>query len=218
MTCEYVLADKLKNKYYIRDDAIAYIRASGVNNARPVRKNPGAARTASPSARPESYRRAGTRPSANNSPIRTYAKKEEKNPYMTSDGEIIVKNKLINPIFVACLFVVTIMLLALVMCFSQVYQTANEVGELEMQLETLQAEKDELQVRLDTKNDIKTIETIATTKLGMVKEDSLQRRYVSLSEGEHIDIMENEETTEATGGVMLSTLFSSIGEFFDRFK
>ena len=46
----------------------------------------------------------------------------------------------------------------------------------------------------------------------MVKEDALQRKYVSLSEGESIEVLEVEE--EENGGVLLSSVFSSIGKFF----
>lgn len=194
MTREYVLADKLRNQFYIRD-AAAKVGMSGVarNNGtnRKVRKG---VRLAS-------------------APMREYS------PRITPDGEIRVKKQAINPLFVAALVVVTFMMMALVMSFSQVYQTANDVASLERQLSNLKSEETELALRLEEKNDIRTIETIATTKLGMVKEDSLQRRYVSLSEGEHIVISETQETTESTtGGVMLSSVFSAIGKFFDNFR
>lgn len=194
MTREYMLADKLRNRFYIRDAAARVgmsgsARNSGIN--RKVRK--------------------GVRPAS--AAVREYS------PRITPDGEIMVKKQTINPLFVAALAVVTFMMMALVMSFSQVYQTANDVADLERQLSNLKSEETELALRLEEKNDIRTIETIATTKLGMVKEDSLQRRYVSLSEGEHIVISETQETTESTtGGVMLSSLFSTIGKFFDNFR
>lgn len=194
MTREFMLADKLRNQFYIRD------AAARVGTSDAARKN-GKSRSVKKSVRPVS------------SPVREFS------PRITPDGEIKVKKQSINPLFVASLFVVTFMMMALVMSFAQVYQTANDVASLERQLDNLKKEETELALRLEEKNDIRTIETIATTKLGMVKEDSLQRRYVSLSEGERIVLSESTETAEpTTGGVMLSSIFSSIGKFFDNFR
>ena len=77
----------------------------------------------------------------------------------------------------------------------------------------MQSEANALELKLEEKNDIREIERIATTELGMAKEDTLQRRYVSLSDGERIEILDSgEENEDMSGGVMLSSIFSSIGK------
>lgn len=134
-------------------------------------------------------------------------------------AEIKIKQKAFPPMFIAILLIGTLMVMCLVFSISEVYQTTNQIEQLESELEELQSEADELKLRLEEKNDIRKIEEIATTELGMVKEDSLQRRYVSLSDGEYIELVGNREAEEeSTGGVMLSSIFSSLGKFFERFK
>ena len=138
---------------------------------------------------------------------------------ITPAAEMAVKKQVLNPIFIAALVVVTLMMMALVVGFSQVYETANVVSDLEAQLETLETEKSDLALELEEKTDLRMVETVATTKLGMVKEDSLQKKFVSLSDGERIVVAETEETVETTtGGVVLSSVLSSIGKFFDNFR
>lgn len=133
--------------------------------------------------------------------------------------EIQVKNKTVSPMFIAILLLGTVMIMCLVLSISEIYQTANEIAQLENELEVLKGEADELKLKLEEKNDVRTIEEIATKKLGMVKEDSLQRRYVSLSDGEYIELVaDSNENSESTGGVMLSSIFSSLGRFLERFK
>ena len=196
---EYALADKLKSRFFLRDDAMAYCRETQANGRRRRRgRNYNFARPVDARPMPKSFDR----------PVAEDVRKE-----------VVVENGLLNPLFIACIAVATIMLLALVMCFAEVCQSSSTVGSLESQLTSLEKEKSELAVRLDAKNDLKQIETIATTKLGMVKEDSIQKRFVSLSEGEHIEVLETEEdNTGTSGGVLLSSVFASIGRFFDRFK
>lgn len=198
MTREFVLADKLRNQFYVREEIM---RVSASSRGRGGRRD---------------VRRSRTRISR--SGIREISPRVDPRR-ITPDGEVRVKKQRINPLFAAALVVMTLMMMALVMSFSQVYQTTSDVSKLERQLENLTAQKEDLAFRLEERNDIRTIETIATAKLGMVKEDTIQRRYVSLSEGEHIVISEaTEQTEQSTGGVMLSSLLSTIGKFFDNFR
>ena len=145
----------------------------------------------------------------NNKDMRKTNKQESITPGM----EIRVKKKVIPPVFVAMLLVSTLMIMFLVMSISEIYETTNEIAMLEEQIATLKADAEDLKIQLEEKNDIRVIEEIATTQLGMTKEDSTQRKYVSLSDGERIDIIEV-ETDEETGGVLLSSIFSAIGDFF----
>ena len=130
--------------------------------------------------------------------------------------EIKIKGKRFPFGFIAITFVFTMMIMCLVFNFSEVYKTANEVSSLENKLDDLNGTAHVLELQLEEKNDVRTIEELASKKLGMVKEESVQRKYVSLSEGERIDVLdagvsENEETA---GGVMLSSLWSSLEAFF----
>lgn len=123
--------------------------------------------------------------------------------------------KRLSPMFVALLGVVTVMIMFLVTQISDVYKTSNEIAKLENQLQTMQSEAEELKLKLDEKNDIREIEKIATTELGMAKEDTMQRRYITLSDGERIEVIDNGESEESSGGVMLSSVVSAIENLFN---
>ncbi len=123
--------------------------------------------------------------------------------------------KMLSPMFVAILSVATVMVMFLVTQISDVYRVSNEIAQLENKLSTMQTEADELKLKLDEKNDIREIERIATTELGMAKEDTMQRRYITLSDGERIDVIDNGEDEETAGGIILSSIASAIEKLFD---
>ena len=110
----------------------------------------------------------------------------------------------------------TVMVLLIVFSIAQIYKTTDEIGDLKSQLSTLQTTAAELELKIEEKNDIRTIEKIATEELGMVKEDSVQKKYVSLSDGEHIDLIEEPEQDTANDGLgtMLSSIVSALGRWF----
>lgn len=181
------------------------------NNANTNKKNESANRAQQNTQRNQA-KKTDSKTSANNSRKKSNAKDGGFEPIIPS-AEIPVKKKVIPPIFVAMLLVSTLMIMFLVMSISEIYETTNEIAELEAEIAILKADAEDLKLQLEEKNDIKVIEEIATTQLGMTKEDSLQRKYVSLSDGERIDVIEV-ETDEETGGVLLSSIFSAIGDFF----
>lgn len=123
--------------------------------------------------------------------------------------------KMLSPMFVAILSVATVMVMFLVTQISDVYKVSNEIAQLENKLSTMQTEADELKLKLDEKNDIREIERIATTELGMAKEDTMQRRYITLSDGERIEVIDNGEDEETAGGIILSSIASAIEKLFD---
>ena len=120
------------------------------------------------------------------------------------------------PFFVLLLTFMTVMVLLIIFSIAQIYKTTDEIGDLKNQLSTLQTTAAELELQIEEKNDIRTIEKIATEELGMVKEDSVQKKYVSLSDGEHIDLVEDPEddNTDNGLGTMLSSIFSALGKWF----
>ena len=101
----------------------------------------------------------------------------------------------------------------LVNSISDIYRTEHVISALEKQVEALKSESGQLRIQLEEKNDIRMIEELATQKYGMVREDSLQRQFVSLSSGESIAVYETE--TETSGSVLLSSVFSAIERFFN---
>lgn len=134
----------------------------------------------------------------------------------TAPRETRVARRTLPPFFVLLLTFMTVMVLLIVFSIAQIYKTTDEIGDLKSQLSTLQTTAAELELKIEEKNDIRTIEKIATEELGMVKEDSVQKKYVSLSDGEHIDLVEEVEQDTANDGLgtMLSSIISALGRWF----
>jgi len=125
-----------------------------------------------------------------------------------------------TPMFAVFLVIGTMMIMSIVLSFSEIYQTTSEIAKLENTLAALRDQAAELELKLEERNDIRVIEQIATEELGMVKEDAVQRKYISLSDGERIDIIEdgNAEEASAAPGILLSSIWSSLGNLFDYFR
>ena len=121
-------------------------------------------------------------------------------------------------VLIAACLIAAALIFSVVCSFARVYQAQNEISSKKATLKTLDEAVAVLALKLDEKNDIRTIRSIAVGELGMAEEDSMQRRFVSVSGGERIEILEAENDGEAAGGVLLSSLGDSVIRFFDRFR
>lgn len=136
---------------------------------------------------------------------------------ITAVVEIREERKPIPRMFFVLLIFGAVIFMWLVMGMSENYKTNREIDMLERELAQLEETAEQLELRLEDKNDVKKIETLASERLGMVKEEYVQKEYISLSDGERIELIDNGEE-ETQGGVMLSSIFSALGDFFERFK
>lgn len=150
--------------------------------------------------------------------VRKDSPKKREAEAITPSEAIAVERKPFPTMFFVLLAIVTVAVMVVLHGASQVYDTTDQIAEYENDLKLLEQRADDLELKLEEKNDIRKIEEIATMKLGMTKEDSRQRRNVSLSDGEHIDVIALEEETEVGSGVLLSSILSALGELFDRLK
>jgi cell division protein FtsB len=146
-----------------------------------------------------------------------------KRPQPVFDGgeitEVRAEGRRMKPMSAVLIVIGTMMIMSIVLSFSEIYQTTSEIARLEADLAALRDQAAELELELEEKNDIRVIERIATEDLGMVKEDAVQRKYISLSDGERIDIIADETAeTDAAHGVLLSSIWSSLGSLFDYFR
>lgn len=130
--------------------------------------------------------------------------------------EIEVEKKRFPLTFLLLLSFATVMIMMIILSIAQIYQTTDEISTLEYRLNTLQTTASELELKIEEKNDIRVIEQIATYRLGMVKEDSVQKKYISLSDGERIELVEDvsDENMEGGLGSMLSSIWTAFGDFF----
>lgn len=82
---------------------------------------------------------------------------------------------------------------------------SNEYLDLQSEVSKLAKQESELSIALEMKNNLRTIESIAVDKLGMVSKDLISKQYISLTDEDVIETYDEENTN-----VGLSTLLSAI--------
>ena len=199
---EEAFSDRLRNRDFIYDK----------NSYTPYRGNTGDRKsTYEP---PRHTRSASGRATGRKRSRTTQIPRKDSKP--AGHGEVQVQSNGLSAGFLVTLAAITMMIVTILFSVAQIYQTTNDIAELEKELAGLQNDAAELELAIEEKNDIRIIEQIATDQLGMVKEDSVQRKYISLSDGERIDLVGEEENLEAGAlGTILSSLISVLTGFFD---
>lgn len=118
-------------------------------------------------------------------------------------------------VFMLCIF--TIMALVLLLSFSQNYELEGELSSLYEEAARLEQLQRDLSVQLEERDDIRVIENIAVNQIGMVKNDLVESRFVSVSGGDRIELLETAEA-EAVQSGLWSTMLSALGENFTRLR
>jgi hypothetical protein len=104
----------------------------------------------------------------------------------------------------------------MLMLFSlaQINEFKSEISALESTKSELQTTIQTLNVSLDAKNDIRMIEDTAKNDIGMVRSNEVTSKYITVSGGERIEVIENEEANEDFG--VFGTLMSAISSNWDH--
>lgn len=100
-----------------------------------------------------------------------------------------------------------ILLMFIVFVTVQVSDYSSQVSALSSELKALIEEEEKLNYELSQKNDLRYIEEQAVA-MGMVKEDKLPKRYVTVAAGDSSDVLIADEEE----GFSLSAMFSAIGD------
>ncbi len=154
---------------------------------------------------------------SNRRTAKTEARKRPAPTPITPSLEVVEPAKSTPYTFILIILVAAVMFMTIIFGIAEVYSSANNKSKLENQYADLKDYAAILELKLEEKNNVEEIERIARDELGMVGEESVQRRYISLSRGEHIEVIEEVED-EAADGVVLSSIFTVLGDFFDIFK
>ncbi len=106
--------------------------------------------------------------------------------------------------------VFVVLLFVIIYSFAEANEVNRDITSLEQRQEALIAEQNELRVDLELRDDIRTIQEIATEKLGMVSSDVVDSRFVTVAgSGAQIELEgENENTDASASGTLLSALQS----------
>lgn len=114
--------------------------------------------------------------------------------------------------FILSVAIAFTLLMAMVFSFAQISESNRELAEIKAQISAAEDRAERLKLQLEEKNDLNMIEKIATEEYNMVKEGSVQKKYVSLSEGDRVVI---EAVTEEENDGFMSGMMSSAAGVLD---
>ena len=111
--------------------------------------------------------------------------------------------------------IATVMLMFIVYTNSVVNEISYDISDLEAKISETRAENEKLSIELDKKYDLKYIEEVATTKLGLVKSTDVVKHYVSISGTD--DVVVASETGKTPVGITatLDGLKQSVARIYE---
>lgn len=131
--------------------------------------------------------------------------------------EIKVEKKKLPMGLVLGILIGFVLLMGVVYSFSQISASTSELSEMKSELAAIKAEAAKYALEIEAKNDLGVIENLAVTELNMVKEGSVQKKYITVSEGDRIVLAEDvsEDAPESYGGILsgLSAAFDNILDY-----
>lgn len=98
----------------------------------------------------------------------------------------------------------TILIMATVTTSVQISEITAANASLKRQYNSLLSDENELRLLLETRDDLRVVETVATEEYGMVKKDQVERYYLTVHKEDKIEIVEEvkEERESIFDGVM----------------
>ena len=111
-------------------------------------------------------------------------------------------------IFTAAIF--TVLLMFMIVSFVQINEYTIQISTLQTQVNSYNKTAKDLNLKLEEKNTLSTIEEYSKENLGMVSGDRLKKEYVT---GENSDKIETYDLSEEEPGVISSTLSAIANNF-----
>lgn len=106
----------------------------------------------------------------------------------------------------------TVLIFAIVTTTVQISEINTENLALRRTYESLVADENKLQMELEVRDDLRTVESLAKNEYGMVKQDQVERYYLKTYNADKIELIEAEDTEETTGWLeKLTDALGSIG-------
>jgi len=112
--------------------------------------------------------------------------------------------------FVFLLSVLTLVFMYTISLYITMDDHNTAINSLNARLLSAQEEQTQLKLQLDSKFNLASISKIAQEEYGMVSADSLPKKYISLTEDDQIEVIENEEPSTA------SSLLSAFGDMISE--
>lgn len=118
--------------------------------------------------------------------------------------------------FVAMLAAATILIMAVVYSYSQVSEATTKLSNVEDRLAELDSEASRLNHDLSVKNDAEVIAKRATEDLMMVRESSIDKKYISLASDDRVVLEDDGEEEPRKGNPLLSAFSAVFGDLMDH--
>lgn len=133
--------------------------------------------------------------------------------------EIKAERRRISLPFIVALMIAFALLMGVVYSFSEVASASSQLSGAKSELSLLKEEEDKLSLKLEEKNDLSLIEKRATEELMMVSENSVQKKYISVSIGDRV-VLDEDEIEESTGffGSLMSSVSTAVDGLLDYFR
>lgn len=130
--------------------------------------------------------------------------------------EIKVKRVKLPMNIVLSILIAFVMLCGVAYSATRVAVSTYELSKMQNELSTVREDIERYRIKLEQKNDLGEIEKLAVDELNMVKEDSVQKKYITVSDGERI-VLENDDdnSPENYGGILsgLASVFDGILDY-----
>lgn len=110
---------------------------------------------------------------------------------------------------VALMAVCTLVMMVMISSFAQLSECRAQISDLEYRQDKLALERTRLTGLVESREDIRVIEKIATQDIGMVSAELAKGRFVSLADCDRVEVIE--DTPEEESGVF-ATILSAISE------
>lgn len=135
-----------------------------------------------------------------------------------ANAPVIVKKRVkASPFPISFLFyalVMTVMLMFIAYSNSVVNEISYDIGDLEAQISDIKAENEKLSVEIEKKYDLKYIEEVATTKLGLVKSTDVVKHYISIAADDEVVVSDKATQPAAKLGATFDSLKSSLSKIY----
>lgn len=124
-----------------------------------------------------------------------------------------IKEKRPFPVaFISYSVVFTILFMFLLLSFSRINEYTIDINDLKNEVTKQQTEQSKLKLQVDSRDDLRYIEQVASEKLGMVKSDKLTKMYVSIGGEDKLEVKDVKKDSMNVGVVM-----SGVAELFEAF-
>lgn len=130
--------------------------------------------------------------------------------------EVRVDNPHVSKGIIIAIVLFAVVVMMIIFSFSQISAFKREISDLEAQRSELCQEIDRLSLDVDLKNNVREIERAATEDFGMVKSNQVQSKYISLSDGERIEVISSTSDAGDKDYGVFSTVMSVFGRNWDN--